>query len=358
MANGGGIVGGSSWVATAAALIVAMGSAASAAAEPLVIREQGSFFVAGAPVRLENPSADIAGPPGRAAPNTPGAWTAGQAYVSYQIPDRRRLIQGRPAPAVILLHGCCLTGKTWETTPDGREGWATYFVRQGFPVYVVDQVGRGRSGFNPAKLNDARMSGGRSIAPPARAKTEESTWETFRIGPRPGQLYPGAKFPIEGKDQFFAQIVPDMNDWADGDPYRPSVEAMVALAARIGPAILVVHSQSSRMGWRIVEARPDRVLALIQIEGDCSPDAAQLASVWRRVPVISVWGGYITPENWGDREDACRRTMSDIARAGGSGTFLKLDEVGLPGHGHMLMQDHGNLDIADRLIAWIRRVLG
>ena len=45
-----------------------------------------------------------------------------------------------------MLHGATLTGKSWETTPDGRMGWDEYFVRKGHPVYVPDQVGRGRSG--------------------------------------------------------------------------------------------------------------------------------------------------------------------------------------------------------------------
>ncbi len=29
-------------------------------------------------------------------------------------------------------------------SPDGRDGWATYFLRKGYAVYVVDQVARGR----------------------------------------------------------------------------------------------------------------------------------------------------------------------------------------------------------------------
>ena len=39
------------------------------------------------------------------------------------------------------------SGTNFTGTPDGREGWAQYFVRQGYAVYVVDQPGRGRSGY-------------------------------------------------------------------------------------------------------------------------------------------------------------------------------------------------------------------
>jgi hypothetical protein len=56
--------------------------------------------------------------------------------------------------AARLLHGATLSGKSYDTTPDGRMGWYEYFVRQGHPVYVPDQVGRARSGFNQAVFND------------------------------------------------------------------------------------------------------------------------------------------------------------------------------------------------------------
>jgi len=34
------------------------------------------------------------------------------------------------------------TGVTWETTPDGREGWLNYFLRKGWAVYNSDAVER------------------------------------------------------------------------------------------------------------------------------------------------------------------------------------------------------------------------
>ena len=35
----------------------------------------------------------------------------------------------------------------FETTPDGRPGWANYFATLGYAVYLVDQPGLGRSPF-------------------------------------------------------------------------------------------------------------------------------------------------------------------------------------------------------------------
>src|SRR5476649_1490287 len=102
---------------------------------PLVVAKQGSFFVGGRDVASET----LSMLPAYAAS---GTITVDQVYVRYQVP-----VDAKKTP-ITLIHGCCLTGKTWETTPDGRMGWDEYFVRKGFPVYVIDQAWRGRSAAN------------------------------------------------------------------------------------------------------------------------------------------------------------------------------------------------------------------
>ena len=79
-----------------------------------------------------------------------GTITVDQMYVRYQVP-----VSPVRTP-LVLIHGCCLTGKTWETTPDGRMGWDEIFVRKGFPTYVIDQSWRGRSAGNPSAINAAK----------------------------------------------------------------------------------------------------------------------------------------------------------------------------------------------------------
>src|SRR4249920_1302276 len=83
----------------------------------------------------------------------PAHITVNQMYVHYRIPASKH---GVP---VVMVHGSNHTGMTYETTPDGREGWATYFLRKGFSVYVVDHSGRGRSGFDPTPVNAVRDGG-------------------------------------------------------------------------------------------------------------------------------------------------------------------------------------------------------
>jgi len=49
--------------------------------------------------------------------------------------------------SMILMHGGGQTGNNFESTPDGRPGWVYYFLQKGFTVYNIDYPCMGRSGF-------------------------------------------------------------------------------------------------------------------------------------------------------------------------------------------------------------------
>jgi hypothetical protein len=116
-------------------------SAATVAREtPIVLKKIGNFFVGGEDKTLAAGS-EI---------------TVGQMYVEYKIP------MGTAKVPVIMVHGCCLSSKSWQETPDGRMGWDEYFVRKGHPTYLADQVGRARSGFDgKSSMTSARVPGRR-----------------------------------------------------------------------------------------------------------------------------------------------------------------------------------------------------
>src|SRR5207237_7061300 len=100
-------------------------------------------------------------PPGAAVPagaTAPHQITIGQMYVQFQIPAKK-YAGGWP---VIMVHGSSHTAACLESTPDGREGWYPYFVRKGVPSYIVDQAGRGRSGFDESVIHEgeAKVAGG------------------------------------------------------------------------------------------------------------------------------------------------------------------------------------------------------
>ena len=115
--------------------------------KPLVIEDQGSFFIGGVPKVTNFATLPAANTPNPA----PNQITIGQMYVQFQIPASKK----PKAPPVIMVHGSTHTAACLESTPDGREGWAPYFVRNGISTYIVDQAGRGRSGFDESVIHEA-----------------------------------------------------------------------------------------------------------------------------------------------------------------------------------------------------------
>ncbi len=150
---------------------------------PVRMKDQGSFFVNGEVVTTDNPGAG----------NQPGRIIVNQMYVEYWIPARRKA----GSWPIIMVHGSGHTGKTFDTTPDGREGWRSHFARKGYPVYVVDHVGRGRSGWDPTAINNAETGQDSRLIPQGGFVrfTYERAWSVFRFGPAPNEWWPDSKFP-------------------------------------------------------------------------------------------------------------------------------------------------------------------
>ena len=112
---------------------------------------------------------------------------------------------------VVMVHGATLTGKSWETTPDGRMGWDEYFVRKGHPVYVPDQVGRGRSGFNQAIFNDVRAGSVPPLNLPRWIRfSDEVDWPELPLGSKTDTPYPDSQFPVTA-GELAKQGVPDVS---------------------------------------------------------------------------------------------------------------------------------------------------
>src|SRR5688572_32877029 len=115
------------------------GTEAGTTPAPLVIQAQGSFAVGGTVVTAPGTFEPIAQGAFTPTPDPKGQTLHGDhAYVFYQVPANARRLP------LVFWHGHGQSGKTWETTPDGREGFQTIFLRRRFPVYVLDQPRRGR----------------------------------------------------------------------------------------------------------------------------------------------------------------------------------------------------------------------
>src|SRR6202008_2580153 len=93
-----------------------------------------------------------------------------QMYVEVRIPAK----QTHPYP-IVMVHGGTRSGTNYTGTPDGGEGWAQYFVRRGYAVYVVDQPGRGRSAYVPEVYGPPRLADAES------AQTRYMQQEKFKL---------------------------------------------------------------------------------------------------------------------------------------------------------------------------------
>jgi pimeloyl-ACP methyl ester carboxylesterase len=337
-------------VLLAAALICPSGAMAATLGGPLTLQDEGSFFVNGQSYRSEYPGASL-----NTGPAPAGNITINQMYVHFRIPAAKK---GVP---IVMVHGSQHTGMTYETTPDGREGWATWFVRQGHPVYVVDHSGRGRSGFNPTPVNAVRDGGADpKTLPSFFLGPIDRAWANFRFGAEYPKPFPNVQFPLEALDQYLAQLVPNAEGTLKGGGAN-TINALAALLDKIGPAVIFVHSQSGAYGLDVVRKRPNLVKGLVSVEGGCETVTADDASkFFPTVPFVSVWGDNSVGA-WGvngdKRREGCVQAVKRIQGAGGNATFLLLPEAGVAGNSHMMMMDKNNLQVAGMIRKWMADVV-
>src|ERR1700720_1584669 len=268
-----------------AAVLTVATSVAAIAAEPIALRDMGSFHVGGRLVEITGkPVRELTfapgGVPAKIDPN--GTYQVEQMYVQYFLP-----VNEKGTYPLLLWHGGGLTGVTYETTPDGREGWLNYFLRKGWSVYNSDAVERGRAGW--AQYPDIFKSEPVFL-------TTANPFERFRIGDGPNaydpdpakrKLMPGSQFPAEGYDVFVKQGVPR---WTTNDD--ATIAAYIAEVDRVGPCIIMVHSQGGSFGFKVAQARPDKVKALIAVEPAAVGDPARIDAL-KNIPTLIVYGDYI-----------------------------------------------------------------
>jgi pimeloyl-ACP methyl ester carboxylesterase len=318
------------------------GSAVAHAKDPIVLRDMGSFHIGGRFIEINGqPIKEVVftpgGVPARMDPN--GKYQVEQMYVQYFLPQNRK---GKLP--LIFLHGGGLTGVTYETKPDGGEGWLNFFIRQGWDTYVSDAVERGRSGWtNTFKGDPVFLPFG-------------DPWERFRIGP-PGSwnddkekrtTYPGAQFPTDSYEQFLKQAVPR---WLTTDDQI--VAAYVALVDKVCPCVVLVHSQSGAFGFKMLEARPDKVKALVAVEPTLGGDRDKVASV-KSTPVLMVYGDNAKDHpRWSKIRQGGVDYAAGLQSAGGHVDVVDLPDRGMRGNSHMIMMDRNSDAVAGLVQKWL-----
>lgn len=310
-----------------------------------VIR-RGSFHVGGERVKIEHVPAEDYPYNGKFIfhndPN--GTHWAKQMYVQYTILDQPKA----PYP-VLMWHGGGLTGVTWETTPDGREGWDTLFLRQGYDVYISDAVERGRSGW--AKFPEVNST-------PPVFHTFEGRWLNLKMGVTYPVPYADNRFPTAYYDQLMMQGVPR---WINSDEWTMEayVQYLEKMEQIVDGVVLLAHSQGAIFAMQAARRFPDLVKALVLVEPVGIPDGEADFAAIRHIPQLFLWGDFMDGEyepvhSWVESFRAGQgvwRAYMDRFRT--DYTWLSLPEQGIRGNSHMLMMDNNSADIAGMISDWL-----
>jgi len=317
---------------------------------------------------------------------------SGQIYAEVLVPHAVR----RPYP-LVLIHGAAQTATNWMGTPDGRKGWAEFFVEQGYIVYMLDQPMRGRSAWHPSD-GGTRMFSAQAIESQFTSTSDLGNWPQAKLHTQwPGNGASKGKRGDPIFDAFYATQVESLASNADTQKFNQT--AVSALLDRIGPSILLTHSQSGPFGWLIADARPKLVKGIVAIEPsgppfensvnatgkarawgptDVSltydppaskaqdlnieqerPESAELFGCWmqrsparqlvnlKNIPVMVM----AAEASYHSVYDHC--TAKFLKQAGVPTEFIRLENEGIRGNGHMVMIEKNNLDIANLIDRWI-----
>ena len=159
---------------------------------------------------------------------------------------------------------------------------------------------------------------------------------------------PGSQFPNEGYENFVKQNVPR---WTTTDD--AIVAAYIVEIDRVGPSILMFHSQAGSFGFKVAQARPDKVKALIAVEPAGIGDPRQAAKL-KDIPTLFVYGDFIDKDSrWPQIRKNGLGFGEAIVKAGGRTDVIQLPQAGLKGNSHMLMMDKNNLEVAKLIQDWL-----
>jgi pimeloyl-ACP methyl ester carboxylesterase len=319
-----------------------------------------------------------------------GTVPRGQMYVQWECP----LEQKHPYP-IVMIHGGGGQGTDWLGAPDGRPGWATMFLREGYKVYVVDRPGHGRSQRHPDVLG-----------PMSSPMSYELVMSLFARGT--GAVSPFAnpfahlntQWPGSGAigdpalDQLIASQGSMLVDMAEA--HRLEQRAGAELLDRIGPAILMTHSAGGPFGWVVADARPKAVKAIIAVEPlgppfmkmpqmgvglpwgisamplTFDPPCEQLSELKtvtrdnpggppvtlqaepaRRLPNLSGFPIAVVTAEASPIRLSDPATVAFLRQGGCDAEELRLAEHGVHGNGHLMMGELNNEAVARVLFRWL-----
>jgi pimeloyl-ACP methyl ester carboxylesterase len=282
----------------------------------------------------------------------------GHAYVEFFIPAEKR--NGNNTIPIVMSHSG-RTGVIWNGTPDGREGWSQYFVRNGFPSYVVEPPGVGRAGFAVDQYNRVRAGLDAPASQTMLQRGDSTEWELFWTGPAPQQLgdgtYYGNQMPID--DESYRRWLA-----VGGVPIGPigptaGVDALIAVLEKVGPAIYIGWSGGGRLGLETIQRRPDLFKAFIGVEARTGCEFDPVATPMRVANIVAHKIAFLNINGGAEAHRSpppnslCQAFAAQVVAAGGKATVINLSDVGIHGNSHMMMAEKNSDQIARLLVDWI-----
>ena len=313
-------------------------------AEPVTLCDHGGFFVGGVPKisTYTQPNSQE---------RVPHQITIGQMYVQYMIPEQRRQWP------LIMIHGSTHTGAALDATPDGREGWFSYAVRNNLATFVVDQPGRGRSGFDQTVFHEAKLTGNLDLIPNISRISDDRAWTTWfgHLLPQDSTILDGTMIRHHDAGDPHAPEDPAQPSEAHGDyppaypipPLENSADSTIeARSGALGPTPnsdnnsylaleyykqLVPNGENTLPGSVCETCNPTTIspvntwlpLALVELleglgGGILSPHSQSTGPVFHVVRILRERGelhllkGIIVPEGGGTRFETAGVTPSDF----------------------------------------------
>jgi len=318
----------------------------------------------------------------------------GAMYVEVMVPHE--IQQDYP---IVFLHGAGQTGVDYLQTPDGRPGWAYDFIDMGYVVYVQDFPARGRSQYVPEVDGNINIRNGPQLE---QIFTASAATADFPQADKHTQ-FPGTGLMGDPVGDYFMKT---QVEFIGGRQAQLTIDANVALLDMIGtPVILLTHSQGGWFGWNIADERPDLVHAIVTLEPAAPPiRGVDTTNVTYRESGGLAWGVGNTPitydppvsdpselqvelqpEPEGPDMVPCYRqveparqlvNLTDIPvlfmnadggyhrifdhclanwlnQAGVSTEYVRMEDVGLAGNGHMMMLELNSKEIAEYIHGWL-----
>jgi pimeloyl-ACP methyl ester carboxylesterase len=321
------------------------------------------------------------------------ATMGGAMYVEVMVPREIR----HPYP-IVLFHGAGQTAVDWLQTPDGRPGWAYDFLEMGYVVYMEDYPGRGRSAYVPNHDGPLRIRNAPNLEQIFTASAATADFP---------QASKHTQWPGTGRmgDKIFDDFNRTQVEFMGGQD-GPAVDANIALLDMIGsPVIMLTHSQGGAFGWPVAQARPDLVKAVVTVEPAAPPirgvntstveynpggglaygvsgypmrydppisDPSELqvelepqaqgpglVPCYRQVePARQLVGLQDIPVLFLNGEGGYHRIFDHcladwLNQAGVKTEYVRMEEAGMPGNGHMMMLELNSKEIAQYIGNWL-----